>query len=139
MLVKEFDAQLRKGENTGPWTCVVIDDVAELFGTRAREDPQCDQRPPVRRRAYGAGRWHQQAACQAKLRKAIGKEAGDTVDVRIDELIGKPPRPVDSPSAAAGARPQSGTVVETYFGRNSRRLVVPAGRCYGRGYVSVHC
>ena len=33
-MVKEFDTQLQKGENRGAWTCVVIDDVAELFGTR---------------------------------------------------------------------------------------------------------
>ena len=25
-MVKEFDAQLQKGENPGAWTCVVMDD-----------------------------------------------------------------------------------------------------------------
>jgi hypothetical protein len=33
-MVKEFDAQLQKGDNPGAWTCVVMDDAAELFGTR---------------------------------------------------------------------------------------------------------
>ena len=33
-MAKEFDARLRKGENPGAWTCVVMDDVPELFGTR---------------------------------------------------------------------------------------------------------
>ena len=33
-MLREFDAQLQKGDNPGAWTCVVMDDVAELFGTR---------------------------------------------------------------------------------------------------------
>jgi Domain of unknown function (DUF1905) len=33
-MLKEFDAPLEKGHNPGAWTCVVIDDVLELFGTR---------------------------------------------------------------------------------------------------------
>ena len=33
-MLSEFDAVLQKGENPGAWTCVVIDGVAELFGTR---------------------------------------------------------------------------------------------------------
>ena len=33
-MLREFDAQLQKGENPGAWTCVLMDDVAELFGTR---------------------------------------------------------------------------------------------------------
>lgn len=33
-MLREFHAQLHKGNNSGAWTCVVIDDVPELFGTR---------------------------------------------------------------------------------------------------------
>ena len=33
-MLREFDAQLQKGDNPGAWTCVVMDDAAELFGTR---------------------------------------------------------------------------------------------------------
>jgi len=33
-MLRELDAQLQKGDNPGAWTCVVIDDVPELFGTR---------------------------------------------------------------------------------------------------------
>jgi hypothetical protein len=33
-MLREFDAQLQKGDNPGAWTCVVLDDAAELFGTR---------------------------------------------------------------------------------------------------------
>src|SRR5829696_9262637 len=33
-MLKEFDAQLQKGDNPGAWTCVVMNDAAELFRTR---------------------------------------------------------------------------------------------------------
>ena len=33
-MLREFDARLQKGDNPGAWTCVLMDDVAELFGTR---------------------------------------------------------------------------------------------------------
>jgi hypothetical protein len=33
-MLREFDAQLQKGDNPGAWTCVLMDVVAEIFGTR---------------------------------------------------------------------------------------------------------
>src|SRR5438046_3201850 len=33
-MVKAFDAQLSKGDHPGAWTCVIVDDVPQLFGTR---------------------------------------------------------------------------------------------------------
>jgi len=33
-MLREFNAQLQKGDNPGAWTCVVMDDVAVRFGTR---------------------------------------------------------------------------------------------------------
>jgi hypothetical protein len=33
-MLREFDAHLQKSDNPGAWTCVVMDDAAELFGTR---------------------------------------------------------------------------------------------------------
>ena len=44
IMVKEFDAQLHKGDNPGAWTCVVMDDAKELFGTRDCQDPRRDRR-----------------------------------------------------------------------------------------------
>jgi hypothetical protein len=33
-MLRDFDARLQKTENRGAWTRVVMDDAAELFGTR---------------------------------------------------------------------------------------------------------
>src|SRR5689334_15828380 len=88
-MVRRFDAQLRKGENPGAWTCVVMDDVQELFGTRGlvKIRGAIDGEPFVGAlMAQGDGT--HRLPVKAALRKAIGKQAGDTVDVRIDERIG---------------------------------------------------
>jgi hypothetical protein len=88
-MVKEFDAQLHKGDNPGAWTCVVIDDVPELFGTRGL----VKIRGAIDGIAFDGALMAQgdgthRLPVRATLRKAIGKEAGDTVHVRIEERIG---------------------------------------------------
>jgi Domain of unknown function (DUF1905) len=88
-MLRRFDAQLRKGDNPGAWTCVVVDDVEELFGTRGlvKIRGAIDGEPFVGAlMAQGDGT--HRLPVKAALRKTIGKEAGDTVDVRIDERIG---------------------------------------------------
>src|SRR3954454_23903028 len=89
VMVREFDAQLQKGDNPGAWTCVVLPDAAELFGTRGlvKIRGAIDGDPFVGAlMAQGDG--SHRLPVKAKLRKAIGKEAGDTVHDRIDERIG---------------------------------------------------
>ena len=86
---KEFDAQLQRGTNPGAWTCVVIDDVAELFGTRGLVKIRglIDGEPFTGAlMAHGDGT--HRVPVRAALRDAIGKQAGDTVHVRIDDRIG---------------------------------------------------
>ena len=88
-MLRRFDAQLRKGDNPGAWTCVVMDDVAELFGTRGlvKIRGAIDGEPFVGAlMAQGDGT--HRLPVKAALRKTIGKEVGDTVDVQIDERIG---------------------------------------------------
>jgi Arc/MetJ family transcription regulator len=86
---REFDAQLQKGENRGAWTCVVMDDVAKLFGTRGlvkirgRIDDE-----PFTGALMAQGDGTHRLPVNAALRKQIGKEAGDEVHVQIDERIG---------------------------------------------------
>jgi hypothetical protein len=88
-MVREFDAQLHKGEHPGAWTCVVLDDVAELFGTRGLVKIRGEiDGEPFRSALMAQGDGTHRLPVKAALRKAIGKEAGDTVHVRIDERIG---------------------------------------------------
>ena len=88
-MLREFEARLQKGDNPGAWTCVVMNDVPELFGTRGlvRIRGAIDGEPFVGAlMAQGDGT--HRLPVRAALRKAIAKEAGDTVRVRIDERIG---------------------------------------------------
>jgi Domain of unknown function (DUF1905) len=88
-MVREFDAQLQKGENVGAWTCVVMDDVAELFGTRGLVKIRgAIDGQPFDGALMAQGDGTHRLPVKAKLRQAIGKEAGDTVRVRIDNRIG---------------------------------------------------
>ncbi len=86
---REFDAQLHKGDNPGAWTCVVMDDVAELFETRGLVKIRGEiDGEPFDGALMAQGDGTHRLPVRAKLRKAIGKEAGDSVHVRIDERIG---------------------------------------------------
>ena len=88
-MLREFEAQLQNGDNPGAWTCVLVDEVAELFGARGL----VKIRGAIDGESFtGAlmaqGDGAHRLPVNAALRKTIGKEAGDTVHVRIDERIG---------------------------------------------------
>ena len=86
---KDFEAQLQKGDDPGAWTCVVMDDVAELFGTRGLVKIRgAIDGEPFDGALMAQGDGTHRLPVRASLRKAIGKEAGDRVHVRIDERIG---------------------------------------------------
>ncbi len=88
-MVKEFDATLRKGDSPGAWTCVFLDDVPQLFGTRGLVKIRGTiDGEPFDGALMAQGDGTHRLPVRAQLRKAIGKEAGDTVHVRIDERIG---------------------------------------------------
>ena len=88
-MVREFDAQLHKGDNPGAWTCVVMDDVAKLFGTRGLVKIRGEiDGEPFDGALMAQGDGTHRLPVRASLRKTIGKQAGDTVHVRIDERIG---------------------------------------------------
>ena len=88
-MVREFDAQLQKGDNPGAWTCVVMDDVPELFGTRGLVKIRGSiDGEPFDGALMAQGDGTHRLPVRARLRDAIGKQAGDTVHVRIDEKIG---------------------------------------------------
>jgi len=88
-MVKQFEARLHKGRNPGAWTCVVMSDVPELFGTRGLVKIRgAIDGEPFDGALMAQGDGTHRLPVRAKLREAIGKEAGDTVQVRIDERIG---------------------------------------------------
>ena len=88
-MLKEFSAKLEKGENKGAWTCVVMDDVAELFGTRGLVKVRGTiDGEPFESAFMAQGDGTHRLPVRTDIRNAIGKEAGDTVRVRLDERIG---------------------------------------------------
>jgi Domain of unknown function (DUF1905) len=88
-MLSEFDAQLEKGDNPGAWTCVVIGDVPKLFGTRGLVKIRGEiDGEPFTGALMAQGDGTHRLPVRAALRKTLGKEAGDTVHVRIDERIG---------------------------------------------------
>jgi len=88
-MVREFDAQLEKGDHPGAWTCVVMDGVAELFGTRGLVKIRgAIDGEPFTGALMAQGDGTHRLPVKAELRKTIGKQAGDAVHVRIDERIG---------------------------------------------------
>ena len=88
-MLREFEAPLEKGDNPGAWTCVVMDDAVELFGTRGLVKIRgALDGEPFEGALMAQGDGTHRLPVKAKLRNAIGKEAGDTVRIRIDERIG---------------------------------------------------
>ena len=88
-MLHEFDAQLQRGDNPGAWTCVVVGWVPELFGTRGlvKIRGTIDD-VPFECALMAQGDGTHRLPVRAALRAAIGKQAGDSVHVRIDERIG---------------------------------------------------
>ena len=88
-MLREFDAQLQTGDNPGAWTCVLMDDVPELFGTRGLVKIRGEiDGEPFTGALMAQGDGTHRLPVKEALQKVIGKEAGETVHVRIDERIG---------------------------------------------------